>query len=79
LADVLAAEAMGRALSVSPVAPEEPPLAEADDEKQRIIAALRKTNGIVAGQRGAAHVLGMSHKRLRYRMNKYGIQRSKNA
>ena len=86
LADVLEAEAMGRDLSpsasVSPVAPEaevqdEPLLAEGGDEKQRIIAALRKTNWIVSGERGAARLLGMSHKALRCRMNKYDIQRPK--
>lgn len=84
LADVLEAEAMEQALaswaSVPPLAAEgeaqeEPPLAEGADEKQHIIEALRKTNWIVSGQRGAAHVLGMSHKTLQYRMSKYGIQR----
>ena len=86
LADVLEAEAMGRDLSpsasVSPVVPkvevqDEPLLAEGGDEKQRIIAALRKTNWIVSGERGAARLLGMSHKALRCRMNKYDIQRPK--
>ncbi|MYB71768.1 MAG: hypothetical protein F4X75_25115 [Gemmatimonadetes bacterium] len=40
-----------------------------------MIAALEQTNWIVSGERGAAHLLGMSHKALRYRMSKYGIQR----
>lgn len=85
LADVLAAEAMGRVSSSSAgsVAPEaeeqdeEPSLAEGEDEKQHIIAALRRTNWIVSGDRGAAHLLGMSHQTLRYRMGKYGIKRPK--
>ena len=81
LADVLEAEAMGQPLSPSASAPEaedqEPPLAEGEDEPQRIIAALRTTNWIVAGPRGAAHLLGMSDRTLQYRMRKYGIQRPK--
>ena len=84
-ADVLAAEAMELALSaaVSAVAPEaedqgeEPPLAEDEEEKQRIIAALEKTNWVASGKRGAHRLLGMSHQTLRYRMRKYGIQRPK--
>ena len=81
LADVRAAEAMGRASLSSAsgsVAPEAEgaaePLAEGEEEKQRILAALRKTNWVVSGKRGAHHVLGMSHQTLRYRMRKYGIQ-----
>ena len=54
-------------------------LAEGDDEKQRIITALRKTNWVVSGERGAARLLGMSDKTLDYRMRKYGIQRPKKA
>ena len=57
----------------------EPPLTEAEAEKQRIIAALQQTNWVVSGERGAAHFLGMSAKTLAYRMHKYGIQRPKSA
>ena len=81
MADVWSAEDVGLVLPSSdePVAEavaeqDELPLAEGDDEKQRIVAALRKTNWIVSGERGAAHLLEMSHKALRYRMSKYGIQ-----
>ena len=65
------------------VAAEEPeaepplPLAEDEAEKQRIIAALKQTNWVVSGPRGAAHLLGMNHQKLVYRMEKYGIQRPK--
>ena len=84
-ADVLAAEAMELSLSAaaSVVAPEaegtdeKEPLAEDEEEKQRIIAALEKTNWVVSGKRGAHRLLGMSHQTLRYRMRKYGIQRLK--
>ena len=55
----------------------EPPLAEAEDEKQRIIAALQQTNWVVSGERGAARLLGMNHQKLVYRMEKYGIRRPK--
>lgn len=81
LADVLDAEAMGRLLVPSAAAPavadRELPLAGGEDEPQRIITALRKTNWIVSGERGAAHLLGMSDRTLQYRMRKYGIQRPK--
>ena len=81
LADVLEAEKLGQPLSPSASVPkvedQEPPLDEDEDEPQRMIAALRKTNWIVAGPRGAAHLLGMSDRMLQYRMRKYGIQRPK--
>ena len=56
---------------------EKRPMAEGADEKQRIVAALEKTNWMVSGDRGAARLLGMSAQTLRYRMRKYGIQRPK--
>ena len=78
---------MGLALSSSasalPVAQEaenkneKRPMAAGADEKQRIVAALEKTNWMVSGDRGAARLLGMTAQTLRYRMSKYGIQRSK--
>ncbi len=83
LAEVLAAEDMGQALSssASAVAPEAEgqERTEGQDEQQRIIAALQRKNWIVSGDRGAARLLGMSHQTLRYRMRKYGIQRPKPA
>ena len=78
---------MGLALSSSasalPVAQEaenkneKRPMAAGADEKQRIVAALEKTNWMVSGDRGAARLLGMTAQTLRYRMSKYGIQRPK--
>ena len=56
---------------------EKRPMAAGADEKQRIVAALEKTNWMVSGDRGAARLLGMSAQTLRYRMGKYGIQRPK--
>ena len=82
-ADVLEAEAMEQALASWSVTPEtehpeqKQPLDEDEEEKQRIIAALEKTNWVVSGKRGAHRLLGMSHQTLRYRMDKYGIQRPK--
>ena len=83
LTDVLTAEAMGASAAspaaTSPVAPE----AEGTgamrpvDEKQRIVEALRLTNWVVSGNRGAERLLGISAQTLRYRMRKYGIQRPK--
>ena len=84
MADVLAIEEMGLALSPSsPVAQEDEgqeekrPRVEGADEQQRIVAALERTNGMVSGDRGAARLLGMSAQTLRYRMRKYGIKRPK--
>ena len=56
---------------------EKRPMAKGVDEKQRMVAALQKTNWMVSGDRGAAHLLGMTAQTLRYRMRKYGIQRPK--
>ena len=71
MADVLAIADMR--LSLPPVAQG----AEGEDEKQRIIEALKRTNWMVSGDRGAARLLGMSAQTLRYRMCKYGIQQPK--
>ena len=49
--------------------------AEDEDEKQRILAALRATNWRIYGPRGAARLLGMGPEKLRYRMRKHGLQR----
>ena len=56
---------------------EKRPMAAGADEKQRIVAALEKTNWMVSGDRGAARLLGMSAQTLRYRMGKYGVERPK--
>ncbi len=84
MADVLAIADMGlsppSALPVAPAAErqeEKRPLGESEDEKQRMVAALERTNWMVSGDRGAARLLGMSAQTLRYRMRKYGIQRPK--
>ena len=85
LAEALAAGEVGLSSSSSalPVKPEaagqeeKRPMAEGEDEKQRIVAALQRTNWMVSGDRGAARLLGMSAQTLRYRMHKYGIQRPK--
>lgn len=83
LAEVLMAEAMESASAspadTSPVAPEAEGAREMRpvDEKQRIVEALRLTNWVVSGNRGAERLLGMSAQTLRYRMRKYGIQRPK--
>ena len=45
----------------------------ADDEKGRILEALRMSNGMVYGDRGAAKILGIHPECLRSRMRKYGI------
>ncbi len=86
MADVWSAEDVGLVLpsAAEPVAvaveeQDELPLAEGDDEQQRIITALRKTNWVVSGERGAACLLGMRDKTLDYRIRKYGLQRPKKA
>lgn len=60
--------------SVQPAGPEAP---EGKDEKQQILDALKATNWIVYGDRGAARLLGMHPEKLRYRMSKYGLRRPK--
>ena len=83
MADVLAVEALSSSASMLPVKQpaagqeERRPRAKDEDEQQRIVAALEKTNWVVSGNRGAACLLGMSVQTLRYRMRKYGIQRPK--
>ena len=75
--------ALSSSASALPVAPgaegqeEKRPMAKGADERQRMVAALEKTNWMVSGDRGAARLLGMSAQTLRYRMGKYGIQRPK--
>ncbi|GGA35562.1 formate hydrogenlyase transcriptional activator FlhA [Hafnia psychrotolerans] len=44
-----------------------------DDERDRIIAVLKETNGVVAGPRGAAQRLGLKRTTLLSRMKKLGI------
>ncbi|EKT53460.1 sigma 54-interacting transcriptional regulator [Providencia sneebia] len=44
-----------------------------DDERDRIIAALKETNGVVAGARGAATRLGLKRTTLLSRMQRLGI------
>ena len=60
--------------SVQPAGPAVP---EGKDEKQQILDALKATNWIVYGDRGAARLLGMHPEKLRYRMSKYGLRRPK--
>ena len=56
---------------------EKRPMAAGAAERQRMVAALEKTNWMVSGDRGAARLLGMSAQTLRYRMGKYGVERPK--
>jgi len=64
-------------LPVAPVAapafsePTQP--VNADDERERIIAVLKETNGVVAGPHGAAQRLGLKRTTLLSRMKKLGI------
>jgi formate hydrogenlyase transcriptional activator len=44
-------------------------------EREHILSALRATNGIVEGPRGAAHILKIHPNTLRSRMDKLGIKR----
>ena len=78
MAEVWAAADVGLVLpSSAEEAEAEPPRTAAEADKQRIMAALKQTNWVVSGQRGAARLLGMNHQQLVYRMEKYGIQRPK--
>ena len=78
MAEVWAADDVGLVLPSSAEEAEAEPLLTADEaEKQRIITALKQTNWVVSGERGAARLLGMNHQKLVYRMERYGIQRPK--
>jgi formate hydrogenlyase transcriptional activator len=44
-------------------------------ERERILRALRQTNGVVGGPRGAAALLGMKRTTLQSRMKRLGIRR----
>ena len=55
--------------------PVERAASEEKDERQQILEALRTSNWIVYGDRGAARLLGMHPEKLRYRMSKYGLRR----
>jgi hydrogenase-4 transcriptional activator len=45
-----------------------------DVERETILRALRDTNGMVGGAKGAAAKLGMKRTTLLYRMEKLGIR-----
>ena len=57
--------------------PPAPAAGEGLDEKQQIVEALQATHGRIYGVHGAAALLGMHPEKLRYRMQKYGLQRPK--
>src|SRR5580658_3535488 len=50
-----------------------------DAERDHICKTLKKTNGVVAGSRGAAARLGLKRSTLYYYMQRLGISRSKNS
>lgn len=58
--------------SAVPQSPSQPSVSETD-ERERIIAILKETNGVVAGPRGAAIRLGLKRTTLLSRMKKMGI------
>jgi formate hydrogenlyase transcriptional activator len=45
-----------------------------DSERQHIIKALAKTRGMLGGERGAAHLLGLPRSTLQYRIKKLNIK-----
>ena len=52
-----------------------PATSEGLDEKQQLVEALKATNWMIYGDRGAAHLLGMNPEKLRSRMRYYGLRR----
>ena len=61
--------------------PETPPAAtvvaqEGEDEYQLIVRVLKETNGVVAGPKGAAQLLGLKRTTLLSRMKRLGIDKS---
>ena len=57
--------------------PPAPAASEGLDEKQQLVEALQATHWRIYGVHGAAALLGMHPEKLRYRMQKYGLQRPK--
>jgi formate hydrogenlyase transcriptional activator len=48
----------------------------ADAEREHILTALRETNWVMGGPKGAANRLGMKRSTLQHKMKKLGISRS---
>jgi formate hydrogenlyase transcriptional activator len=67
-----AAAELGQAVTPAPAA--FPTLKEV--EREHILAALRRTGGVVEGPKGAAGMLNLHPNTLRHRMDKLGIRRS---
>jgi formate hydrogenlyase transcriptional activator len=62
---------------VQPAAPSPPELPTLEEvERTHILAALRQTNGVVDGPKGAARILNLHPNTLRHRMTKLGIKRT---
>ena len=57
--------------------PPAPAAGEGLDEKQQLVEALQATHWRIYGVHGAAALLSMHPEKLRYRMQKYGLQRPK--
>ena len=62
---------------VEDTVPLAPSAGEGLDEKQQLVEALQETHWRIYGVHGAAALLGMHPEKLRYRMQKYGLQRPK--
>ena len=62
---------------VEDTVPLAPAASEGLAEKQRLVEALQATHWRIYGVHGAAALLGMHPEKLRYRMQKYGLQRPK--
>ncbi len=71
---VLAIEDIGSPASSTQLAPT--PRTLADAERAHILETLAQTNGVLAGEHGAAVRLGMKRSTLQHRMKKLGIRRT---
>lgn len=45
-------------------------------ERNHILAALKRTSGVIEGPKGAARILNLHPNTLRHRMEKFGVKRS---
>ena len=61
--------------ALQPVAAEFDSASLAEVQRRHILAILRKTRGIMAGDDGAARLLNMKPGTVRYRMMKLGVDR----
>ena len=75
--DPLPARVLKETSGAAAQASDEPPLKLDDLERKHIVRVLQQTRGVIAGEGGAAQILGINANTLRSRMKKLGIEKPK--